>query len=177
MASIQSSVNSLFSTALAASVTGSRAFRESALGKRMSDARAHKAELKNLNKAIETFAPGGKVNPNAKPQEIEKLQGLQKTKEKTSLELAALTGKTEHLTGARDTLQKGESLKKDIVTVQTEQRGKAAQEAEDEYRKQQQIEAAEEYEAMSEAEKAEARAAGAAAEEIIMNFGKKLGGK
>lgn len=164
MASIQQSVNSLFSSALAASITGSHAFRQSALGQRMIAARKQKAELANINKTLAAYAPGGEINPEAHEGELKAIEGLGEKGREGVLNLAALTGDVER---AREGLKTADEIKEKVGKVRTAQAAKAEEDASQQSMAQQ----------MTPSEMAQGIAAGAAAEETIAHLMRKLGGK
>ena len=164
MASIQQSVNSLFSSALAASVTGSHAFRQSALGQRMIAARKQKAELTNINKTLAAYAPGGEINPEAHEGELKAIEGLAQKGKEGVLNLAALTGDVER---ARAGLQTADKITGKVGEVRAAQSEKADEAARQQSMAQQ----------MTPSELAQGMAAGAAADETIAHLMKKLGGK
>lgn len=174
MASIQQSVNSLFSSALAASVTGSHAFRQSALGQRWTAARKQKAELANINKTLAAYAPGGEINPGAHEGELKAIEGLGEKGREGVLNLAALTGDVER---ARAGLQRTDEINRQVDKVRAQQRGKAAEAAEKEYEDEQREKAAKEFKNLPKSEQAAGLAAGAAAEETIAILARKFGGK
>lgn len=164
MASIQQSANSLFSSLLAASVTGSHAFRQSALGQRMIAARKQKAELANINKTLDAYAPGREINPEAHEGELKAIENLAQRGKEGTLNLATLTGDVER---ARHGLQLSDEITGKVATVREKQSAAAEKEAE-----QQSM-----IDTMTEAERAQGLAAGAAAEELTAQLLRKFGGK
>ena len=103
MASIQQSVNSLFNSALEASITGSHAFRQSSTGQRMTAARRQEAELQNINKVLASYAPEGKISSTAAEKELQEIQRLGRQGEKGVLNYAALTGDAERARAGLET--------------------------------------------------------------------------
>ena len=159
MASVQQAYNSVFSSALAAAVTGSHAFRQSALGQRMTAARSQEAELKNINKVLGAYAPGGEISATANERELQEIERLGEKGVQGTLNLASLTGDVER---ARKGLQTGSRLKEAVEGVRNKQA--EAQQAE-------QMAAS-----MTPSEVAEGAAAGALAEEIMAGLTRKYGG-
>ena len=154
MASVQQAYNSVFSSALAAAVTGSHAFRQSALGQRMTAARSQEAELQNINKVLGAYAPNGKISIAADEKELQEIEKLGEKGVQGTLNYAALTGNVER---ARAGLQTGSRIKEAVEGVREKQAQQMAA-------------------SMTPSEIAEGAAAGALAEEIMAGLTRKYGG-
>lgn len=171
MGVVQQSYNSLFNTSLAAAMVGSRAFQESALGQRMKEARVQRAELKNINKAIQGY---GGIDADTPEPILKKYEDLAKRGSEGALNLVSLTGKEEDLERATKGLQTrttieaavsaSRGVKEDIAEIQKGINADAA-EAEERY-----SQAQAHYESMSPSERAAAAAATALTEASIEKF-------
>lgn len=157
MASVQQAYNSVFSSALAAAVTGSHAFRQSALGQRMTEIRSLESKVKQLDKAQKAYK-----NRTLTETEIQETEKLGEARQKTGLELTALTGDPAYA--------------KQGLTLGTETKVKAEDERVKNIKAAEAAEAEEDFNRLSPSEQAEQLAAGALAEEITASLTRKRGG-